>query len=144
MVKIYRRTKKRKGGAPTQAQLLKSARGITRKTRPPPLKIRRTPSPDNISRHPDVYNPLSPTHAKKLTEIRKQRMINNPLSPTYQLYFIGIIDIPEHMDQDTQYFFIDGDKSREIFKFGIHDTKLQKTGFAYIKGEWIKIQSSSS
>jgi hypothetical protein len=131
------RTRKRKGGAPTPAQLLKSSKGLTRKSRPPRLNISKTPSPTDITK--DVYNPLSPRHAKKLTEIRKQKMIKNPLSPTYQLYFIGIIDIPEHMDQDTQYFFIDGDESREIFKFGMDDTQLKKTGFAYIHGKWEKL-----
>ncbi len=141
MVKTHRRKKMRKrkskGGAPTQAQLNKASKGLTRKNRPPSLKISITPSPDDIIKY--VYNPQSPTHAKKLTEIRKQQMINNPLSPSNQLHFMEIYNIPEHMDQDTQYFFIDDDKTREIFKFGIDDTKIKKTGFAYIDGKWKKL-----
>ena len=44
------------------------------------------------------------------------------------------------MEQDTQYFYIDGDNQREIFKFGMDDTQLQRTGFAYIDdGKWEKI-----
>ena len=131
------RTRKRKGGAPTPSQLKRASKGLTRKNRPPPLKISKTPSPDNIKRN--VYNPLSPTHAKKLTEIIKQKMINNPLSPSNQLHFMEIYIIPEHMDQDTQYFFIDDDKTREIFKFGMDDTKLKRTGFAYIDEKWEKL-----
>lgn len=134
--KVY--TRKRKGGAPTPAQLLKASRGLKREKRLslPPLKISKTPSPDYIKRN--VYNPLSPTHKKRLFEIKKQKMINNPLSPSYQLHLIDIFHIPEHMKQDTQYFFIDDDESREIFEFGMNDTKLQKTGFAYIDGKWKK------
>ena len=131
------RTRKQKGGAPTPSQLKRASKGLTRKNRPPPLKISKTPSPDNIKRN--VYNPLSPTHAKKLTEIIKQKMINNPLSPSNQLHFMEIYIIPEHMDQDTQYFFIDDDKTREIFKFGMDDTKLKRTGFAYIDEKWEKL-----
>ena len=141
MIKTLRRkkmrTRKRKGGAPTPAQLTRASKGLTRKNRPSPLKISKTPRPDNIKKN--VYNPLSPTHAKILTQIRKQKMINNPLSPSNQLHFIEIFNIPEHMDQDTQYFFIDADKTREIFKFGIDDKKLIITGFAYIDGKWEKI-----
>lgn len=131
------RTRKRKGGAPTPAQLKWASKGLTRKNRPSSLKISKTPSPDNIKNN--IYNPLSPTHARILTKIRKQKMINNPLSPSNQLHFIEILNIPEHMDQDTQYFFIDDDKTREIFKFGMDDKKLIITGFVYIDGKWEKL-----
>jgi hypothetical protein len=124
------RTRKHKGGAPTQARLKWASKGLTRKNRPSPLKISRTPSPDDISKY--VYNPESPRHAKKLTEIRKQKIIKNPLSPSYELHLMEIFNIPEHMDKDTQYFFIDDDKTREIFKFGMDDKELKRTGFAYI------------
>ena len=138
MVKTHRRIKMRKkkskGGAPTQAQLNKASKGLTRKIRPPPLKISITPSPDDIIKY--VYNPQSPSHVKKLTEIRKQNMIKNPLSPSNQLHFIEIFNIPENMEKDTQYFFIDDDKTREIFKFGMDDKELKRTGFAYIDSKW--------
>jgi hypothetical protein len=134
MVQTHRRkktrTRKHKGGAPTPAQLKWASKGLTRKNRPPPLKISKSSSPTDSSKY--VYNPLSPRHAKKLTEIRKQKMINNPLSPSYQLHFMEIYNIPEHMDQDTQYFVIDDDKTGEIFEFGMDDTQLKRTGFAYI------------
>ena len=135
MVKTHRRIRKRKGGAPTQAQLKWASKGLTRKNRPPPLKISKSSSP--VDRY--VYNPLSPRHAKKLTEIKKQKMINNPLSPSYELHFMEIYDIPEHMDQNTQYFFIDDDNTGEIFEFGMNDTKLKRTGFAYIDRKWKKL-----
>lgn len=141
MAKTHRRkkmrTRKRKGGAPTAAQLKKASKGLTRKNRPSPLKISNLQSPDDITKY--VYNPQSPRHAKKLTEIRKQKMINNPLSPSYQLHLMEIMHIPEYMDQDTQYFFIDDDKTREIFKFGMEDTQLKRTGFAYIDRKWEKL-----
>ena len=80
MAKTHRRkkmrTRKRKGGAPTAAQLKWASKGLTRKNRPSPLKISK--SPDDITKY--VYNPQSPRHAKKLYEIRKQKIINNPLS----------------------------------------------------------------
>ena len=140
MVKTHRRkkvrTRKYKGGSPTSAQLKWASKGLTRKNRPPPLKISTTPSQDDILKY--VYNPQSPRHAKKLTEIRKQKMINNPLSPSYELHFMEIYNIPEHMEQNTQYFFIDDDKTREIFKFGMNDTQMKSTGFAYIDGKWEK------
>ena len=74
-----------------------------------------------------------------LFEIKKQKMINKPLSPSYELELIDIFDIPEYMDQNTQYFFIDGDETREIFEFGMNDTKLKPTGFAYIDRKWKNI-----
>ena len=139
MVQTHRRkkmrTRKRKGGSPTSAQLKWASKGLTRKNRPSPLKISK--SPDDITKY--VYNPQSPRHAKKLSEIRKQKMINNPLSPSYQLHFLEITNIPEYMNQDTQYFFIDDDKTREIFKFGMDDRQLQRTGFAYIDRKWEKL-----
>ena len=131
------RTRKRKGGAPTPAQLKWASRGLSRKNRPPPLTISKIPSPDDSTNY--VYNPLSPRHAKKLSEIKKQKMINNPLSPSYELHFMEIYNIPEYMEQNTQYFFIDDDKTREIFKFGMEDTQLQRTGFAYIDRKWEKL-----
>jgi hypothetical protein len=137
MVKTHRRIRKRKGGAPTQAQLKYASKGLTRKNRPSPLKISKTPSP--VYRTKNVYNPLSPTHAKKLAEIKKQKMINNPLSPSYELHFMEIYDIPEYMDQNTQYFFIDDDVTREIFEFGMNDTQLKRTGYAYIDMKWKKL-----
>ena len=66
-------------------------------------------------------------------------MINNPLSPSYELHFMEIYDIPEQMDQNTQYFFIDDDNTGEIFEFGMNDTKLKRTGFAYIDRKWKKL-----
>ena len=72
-------------------------------------------------------------------ESQKQKMINNPLSPSYQLHFMEIYDIPEHMDQATQYFFIDDDDTREIFEFGMNDTQLKRTGYAYIDMKWKKL-----
>ena len=141
MVKTHRhkkvRTKKRKGGAPTKEQLKWASKGLTRKSRPPPLKISKTSSPSDRTKN--VYNPLSPTHKKILFEEKKKKMINNPLSPSYQLHFMELYDIPEYMDQDTQYFFIDDDTPREIFEFGMYDTKMKRTGYAYIDGKWEKI-----
>jgi hypothetical protein len=133
-------TKKRKGGAPTTAQLKKASKGLTRKSRPPPLKISKSSSPSD--RRQNVYNPLSPTHKKRLFEIKKQKMINNPLDPSYHFEFIEIYEIPEYMNQDTLYFFINDDETKEIFEFGMNDTKLKPTGYAYINrdSEWKQLK----
>ena len=138
------RTKKRKGGAPTPAQLEWAAKGYRdAKKRPSPLKIGKTPSPTDRKTY--VYNPETPSHKKILAEQRKQNIINKPLNKEHQLYIYEIInipeDIPKHMDRDIQYFYIDGDESKEIFTFGPDDTKLQPTGFAHIAGQFEKYKS---
>jgi len=131
-------TRKYKGGAPTPAQLLKNSKGLTRKSRPLPLKLSKSSSPRDTPKY--LYNPISPTHVKILAKKRKQNIINKPLSPTHQLHINEIYrNIPPDMDQNTQYFYIDGDEPREIFKFGMNDTQLQPTGFAYIDHEWKKL-----
>lgn len=137
MVRTRRRTRKRKGGSPTAAQLKKASTGLTRKTRPPPLKISRSPSPSDRTKN--VYNPLSPTHKKILFAEKKKKMIKSPLNKSNQLALIDIFDIPAHIDPNTQYFYIDDDETREIFEFGMNDTKLNPTGFAYIDGKWKNI-----
>ena len=138
------RTKKRKGGAPTPAQIAWAAKGYRDgKKRPPPLKIGKTPSPTDKTKY--VYNPETPSHIKILAEQRKQNIINKPLAPSHQLHILEILqipeDIPKHMDPDIQYFFIDSDESREIFTFGIDDVKLQPTGFAYIDNKFKKYKA---
>jgi hypothetical protein len=136
------RTRKRKGGAPTPAQLARAAKGYRdSKKRPPALKIGKTPSPTDKTIY--VYNPETPSHVKILAKQKKRKIINNPLDPELQLHILEIINIPEHMpthmDPATQYFFIQGDESREIFTFGPDDVKLQPTGYAYIAGNFEKL-----
>ena len=134
--KMYRR--RRKGGAPTPAQLAWAAKGLKRKSRPSSLKIGNTPSPTDRMTY--VYNPETPSHVKILAEQRKQQIINKPLAEKNQFYILEIFQLPEHlpkdMDRGIQYFYIDGDEAREIFTFGPDDIKLQATGFAYINGKF--------
>ena len=161
MVKTYRRKKmrsrkmrsrkmrskktltiKRKGGAPTPAQLAWAAKGYRdSKKRPSPLKIGKTSSPTDRKIY--VYNPETPSHVKILAEQRKQNIINKPLAEKNQLHILEIISLPEnippHMDRDIQYFFINGDEPKEIFTFGPDDVKLQPTGYAYIAGNFEKL-----
>ena len=153
MVKTHRRkkmrtkkmrTRKRKGGAPTPAQLKWAAKGYRdSKKRPSPLKIGKTPSPTDRTIY--VYNPETPSHVKILAKQKKRKIINNPLDRDLQLHILEIINIPEnipkHMDRATQYFYIDGDESREIFTFGPDDVKLQPTGFAHIAGNFEKYKA---
>ncbi len=133
-------TRKRKGGAPTPAQLARASRGLIRKKRPSPLKIGKTSSPTDRTTY--VYNPETPSHVKILAKQKKRKIINKPLDPELQLHIFEIFNIPEdippHMDRAAQYFFIDGDEPKEIFTFGPDDVKLQPTGYAYIAGNFEK------
>ena len=140
--KMY--TRKRKGGAPTPAQLKWAAKGYRdSKKRPSPLKIGKTSSPSDRTTY--VYNPETPSHVKILAKQKKRKIINNPLDPELQLHILEIINIPEdippHMDRAAQYFFIDSDELREIFTFGPDDVKLQPTGYAYIAGNFEKYKA---
>ena len=133
------RTRKRKGGAPTPAQLKWAAKGYRdSKKRPSPLKIDTKMSPTDITTY--VYNPETPSHVKILAKQKKRKIINNTLDPEFQLHIFEIINIPEdippHMDRAAQYFFINGDEPKEIFTFGPDDIKLQPTGYAYIAGKF--------
>ena len=138
------RTRKRKGGAPTPAQLKWAAKGYRdSKKRPSPLKIDTKMSPTDITTY--VYNPETPSHVKILAKQKKRKIINNPLDPEFQLHIFEIINIPEdippHMDRAAQYFFINGDEPKEIFTFGPDDIKLQPTGYAYIAGNFEKYKA---
>ena len=138
------RTRKRKGGAPTPAQLKWAAKGYRdSKKRPSPLKIDTKMSPTDITTY--VYNPETPSHVKILAKQKKRKIINDPLDPEFQLHIFEIINIPEdippHMDRAAQYFFINGDEPKEIFTFGPDDIKLQPTGYAYIAGNFEKYKA---
>jgi hypothetical protein len=135
------RTRKRKGGAPTPAQLARAAKGYRdSKKRPSPLKIDTKMSPTDRTTY--VYNPETPSHVKILAKQKKRKIINKPLDPELQLHIFEIFNIPEdippHMDRAAQYFFINGDEPKEIFTFGPDDVKLQPTGYAYIAGNFEK------
>jgi len=116
-----RRTRKHKGGAPSKKALYWASKGLTRKNRPPPLSLPKSPSS---------------------FERKKQTIINNPLSPSCMPHIVEIPTTPPHSGQ--HYIIID-DEKKEIFKFNEKDTKLESTGLAYIfdintySGKWVKI-----
>ena len=116
--------RKHKGGSktPTKEKLAWASKGLSRKSRPPPLKLSKSPS---------------------AFDLRKRDIIKNPLKPEYTAYISGLNEFEPLAEGIDDYYIIHGDEPKEIFKFTKNDT-LESTGFAYIVdrklgNKWVKM-----